>query len=185
VRAIAIVTAALTLAAAAARADDSRATTVAADERSEINAAHAGVAAGAALMILPAAVGGALEAGSDDIDVKRGGIYLLTGGMALAPIVSHLIAREWYRAVLFGALPVAAFASVVTLLQLHPDIFDAGSVATRVTYGTMICVSAIFSTVGVADSFGAARRVRARHRSLTIVPAVAPRGATLGLGGAF
>jgi hypothetical protein len=156
-----------------------------ADETSEVHAAWAGVGAGVALMIVPPAVGGAVEANSDDINVKRGSVYLLAGGWALAPVVSHLIAREWGRAAIFGALPVAAFASIVTLLQVDPTVFNEGSVATRVSYGFMLCASAISATIGVADSLGAAGRVRRRHRALSVVPSVAPHGGGLSLGGVF
>ena len=156
-----------------------------ASERAEVNAAWAGVGAGVALMIVPAAIGGAVESTSDDVNVKRGGVYLLAGGWALAPIVSHLAAREWGRAALFGAMPVAAFAAIVTLLEVDPTIFNEGSVATRVSYGFMLCIAALSSTVGVVDSLGAARRVRARHHALTLVPMLLPKGGGLAFGGVF
>jgi hypothetical protein len=156
-----------------------------ADEQSELRGAYAGIGLGTGLFVVAPTIGGTLEANYTDIDIKRGGMYLLTGGLMLAPIVSHLFAREWGRAALFGAIPTAAFVSVVTLLQLHPDIFYDGDVVTRVTYGVMICVSALGSTVGMVDSLGAPGRIRARHRSLAVVPGLVPRGGALFVGGTF
>jgi hypothetical protein len=49
----------------------------------------------------------------------------------------------------------------------------------------MLCAAALFSTIGVADSLGAARRVRERRHALSLVPTVTPRGGGLAFGGAF
>jgi hypothetical protein len=148
--------------------------------------AWSGIGVGVALAILPAAGGATLFSATDDIEPKRAGIYLLCSGIALAPIASHLIAREWRRAAYFGAVPLAATLGMVALVQLRPDVLLDGDVPTRVLFAVLISVDVLAATVGLADSLGAAERARRRNTpTLTLLPTLSPRSAGLALGGQF
>src|SRR4051794_15864607 len=75
--------------------------------RSEAPPVGWSVGLGFGLALVPMAIGGGLAATSDDLGTKHLGIELIAGGFALAPILSHLIAREWKRAAYFGIAPMA------------------------------------------------------------------------------
>jgi hypothetical protein len=95
--------------------------------------------------------------------LKRTGIYLITSGLTLAPAVSHLVAREYRRAAIFSAVPLAALVTEVVLFQVDPDVPAQGSGNTRTVFGLAISLGVLGTIIGLADTWGAADRWRARH----------------------
>jgi hypothetical protein len=139
------------------------------------------IGAGLFTALLPLAVGGAVFATHDDIDVKRASVYTMSAGLALAPVVSHLVAREWKR-VLFGVVPLAAFAATVALLQVEPSVTVYGQPDTRTLFGLLLGLSAISSGVGLVDSLLAGERHKAR---VTLAPTLGRGSYGLSLGGSL
>lgn len=139
-------------------------------------------AAGLAVAMVPLAVGGGLAATADpsDQNTKRTGIYIIATGLALAPIVSHLIAREWKRAAIFGAISVPFSVVAVSLLATQPDIIDAGTPPPRVAFGACLAIEIFASAAGLVDSFMAGDRLR---RRTVIVPLVGRGQVGLAVGG--
>jgi hypothetical protein len=164
-------------------AGHARADPVSSDERR----AWWGLGVGVATALVPAAVGASLYSAGDDFQSKHAGVYLLCGGLALAPVASHLIAREYGRALLFGALPLASMAGMVGLVESHPDVLFEGDVPRRVLFAVLISVDVLASTIGLADSLGGPDRARARRRraAFGVVPTVGAHTAGLSLGGVF
>src|SRR5262245_50064231 len=91
------------------------------------------IAAGVATALVPLAVGGGMIASSGDGQTRIAGLMVLEAGLALAPIVSHAVAREGRRALLFGALPVASAAAMAVYTALTPDVLvDLGVPSHRI-----------------------------------------------------
>ncbi len=153
-----------------------------ADEREPPVAVAAG--AGAGLAIVPLLAGGVLFASSDDDGLRRTGAYVAMAGLVLAPTVAHLAVREWKRAAIFAALPLAAFIANVVLFQIDPQVTTYGSPATRTTFGIALTCATVGATVGLVDTFGASDRWRARHRVM-VTPSVGAGGGGVTLGAAF
>jgi hypothetical protein len=118
---------------------------------------------GTAVGVAPLLAGGVLFSATDDNALKRTGVYLVMSGLTLAPVVSHLVAREYKRAAIFGAVPLAALLTEVVLFQIDPDVSAQGSGNTRTVFGIGITVGVLGAIVGLADSWGASDRWRARH----------------------
>ena len=141
--------------------------------------------AGLATAIVPLAVGGGITALADvhDDRRKRTGIDVITIGVGLAPLVSHLVAREWKRAALFSAVPLAAAAVAIGLLEGSDDLLDNGAIGPRVTFGAVLAVDIMASGIGLIDSFMA--RDRWKRHALMIIPTAGPQRAGLSLGGSW
>jgi hypothetical protein len=157
----------------------------------------ASIVAGVAAALIPLAVGGGVAA-SADVDQtaqRRAGLDVIAAGFAVAPVVSHLAAREWRRALLFGAIPMLCSIGAIAILESQPSVLDMGSPPARISYGALLAVSLVFSTVGLIDSFMAGSRGRpfpklARAQAppaftLAAAPFVARGGGGLMLGGQF
>lgn len=142
------------------------------------------VGAGASLAIAPVLAGGVLFASTGDDGLRRTGIYVLMAGLVAAPAVSHLVAREWKRAAIFAALPLAALISNTVLFQVDPQVTTDGSAITRTAFGVTVTAAVLGATAGLADTFGAADRWRARRR-LLVAPVVGAGGGGVALGGRF
>lgn len=142
------------------------------------------VGAGASLAIAPVLAGGVLFASTRDDGLRATGAYLLMAGLVVAPAVSHLIVREWKRAALFAALPLAALVSNAVVFAVDPQVTTSGSAATRTAFGVALTAAVLGATVGLADTFAAADRWRARRRVL-VAPVVGATGGGLSLGGSF
>ncbi len=142
------------------------------------------VGAGASVAIAPLLAGGVLFASSSDDGLRRTGVYVAMSGLALAPAVAHLAVREYKRAAIFAALPFAALLTNVVVFQLDPQVTTLGSAGSRTTFGVALTAAALGATVGLADTFGASDRWRARHRVM-IAPAVTAGGGGLALGAQF
>src|SRR5438045_2839547 len=100
--------------------------------------ALASVAAGAALLAYRC--GDSLSC--DRAPWRRAGIHAMATGLALAPIFSHLIAREWKRAAWFGIAPAALGILAMGLLEgMRPDdLLDSGSVTPRIVFATALAL---------------------------------------------
>ncbi|HEX9102468.1 MAG TPA: hypothetical protein VF997_09700 [Polyangia bacterium] len=154
----------------------------AADEREPPVAVAVG--AGVGLAIVPLLAGGVLFASSSDDGLHQTAAFVAMGGLVVAPAVAHLVVREYKRAAIFAALPLAALIANVIVFQLDPRVTTYGSAESRVTFGVALTAATVGATVGLADTFGAADRWRARHR-VVVAPAVGPGGGGVALGAAF
>ena len=145
--------------------------------------------AGSATALVPFAAGGAIFAGTDDSAKRRDAVVGMLSGLALAPIVSHLVVKEWARAGIFGAIPVACVVGIAVLLELRPSSTLFGQPGDRLSFGLLISLAALSSGIGLADTLGAARRVEHRpkraHLPVLPLPFVTTRGGGLVAGGTF
>jgi hypothetical protein len=147
------------------------------------------VGAGVATAMVPLAVGGGLLATTQDSTVKHAGIEVIAAGLALAPVVSHLIAHEWKRAAIFGVVPLVFGALAVGLLEGYrkDDLLDDGTPTPRVAFGAALAVELFASGAGLVDSLMARERARTRSqtRGLRIVPTFGKNQIGLSLGGSM
>jgi hypothetical protein len=139
-------------------------TRVAAEESEAPPKVALSLAIGAATAIAPLAAGGATFAARDEVDTRKAGIYTMLTGLTLAPLASHLIGREYRRALYFTAAPLAGSITAIALLESHPELLDHGHPAMRVGFGIGISVAILGAIVGLADSAGARDRWRPRQR---------------------
>ena len=142
------------------------------------------VGTGASVAIAPLLAGGVLFASTDDDGLRRTGVYLAMAGLVVAPTVEHLAVHEYKRAAIFAALPLAALLTNVVVFQYDPKTASYGSAYTRTTFGVALTAATLGATVGLADTFGAADRWRAKHRVM-VAPTVVPGGGGLALGGRY
>jgi hypothetical protein len=139
-------------------------------------------AAGLATGLVTLAVGGALL-GSDARDDRIAGSYVVMSGLTLAPVVSHLVSREWGRAGVFGGLPALGLIGMGWLLAEHPQVVDEGNKDdTRVAYVVILAWGVVSCAGGLVDSLWAGERWRNRT-NLALAPMVAPGRYGLSLGG--
>jgi hypothetical protein len=141
------------------------------------------VAAGLATAIVPLALGGGLLATADvDEDArKHAGIHIIVTGIALAPLVSHLVAREWKRAAIFSCIPIAMAALSIGLLESQGSILDEGAPPPRITFGAAVAIEVMGSLVGLIDSMMAGERHK--PRPFVIVPTAGRNSAGISIGG--
>ena len=139
--------------------------------------------AGAAVAILPLAVGGALTT-LDSRATRNAGLYVITAGLALAPIVSHLVLREWKRAAIFGAVPAASLLAMVAMLHAAPDVLtEEGGPSTRIPFAAILIAAVFSSGVGIADCILAGDRKKKSR--ITVAPAIGIHQYGLMIGGLF
>jgi hypothetical protein len=137
------------------------------------------VVGGVVTALVPLAVGGAVAAvAGDDPTGRRAGLHTVAVGLALAPIVSHLAAREWKRAAVFGAITVGLAALSIGLCEGLNAYADFGPFEGRVLFPAALAVELVASGVGLFDSLNAAERWRDRH-------AAPPAASLVKLGGSF
>ena len=143
-------------------------------------------AAGLATALVPLAVGGGIVAGASKEDVVslRAGVHVIAVGLALAPWVSHLIAREWKRAAAFGAVPLAMMVVAIGVFEGQDLGTDGGNYGWRILFGGAIALELIATGIGLADSLAAGERFRARNK-ISLSPFAGPHGGGLALGGVF
>ena len=150
------------------------------------------IAAGLTVALVPLIIGGALSApehntGQPDVSLDarlNAGLYIMQAGLALAPIVSHLIAHEWKRAAIFGAAPTVALIALAVINSAYPDataIRVQGNVPTRAAIGSMLLLSFLSSGFGLIDSLLAGERARAPGR-LSVIPTLGPGSVGLSIG---
>ncbi len=141
------------------------------------------VAAGFATAIVPLAVGGSVlaTAGENDDSPKRIGVHLIIAGLALAPIVSHLISREWKRAAIFAAAPLACAAVAIGLLEGTPNLLDEGAPPPRIAFGAALALEIVATGIGLVDSLMIKDRARKTH--VAVVPTFGRDQIGLSIGG--
>lgn len=120
---------------------------------------------GGATALVPMAIGSYLFADNLDDDHRKAGALTLVTGLALAPIVSHLAVREWARAGIFGAIPVACALGMTLLVELQPSVTAFGTPQTRLTFGMLISFATLSAGVGLIDTLGAGRRAHEQEAS--------------------
>jgi len=138
------------------------------------------MAVGIATALVPLTVGAALYAEGDSLAAKRAGFYVLEGGLALAPLLSHAVVREWTRGLVLTALPLAAFGGVVTLLELRPRPLNKTDPTGEFVLWSLVSASLLSAMIAVVDSAAAGERARSRLR---LAPATGPHHLGLTLEG--
>ena len=112
-----------------------------------------GAAIGATVVVGSLATGGALLARDTQPALQSRGLYVLAGGLAVAPWVSHAVDRRWRRAVAFGLLSLGTSVATVAESQ-RANVFDNTVGSRNLTPFIALLTAAVFgSAVGVADSF--------------------------------
>ena len=139
------------------------------------------IAAGAAVALVPLAVAGALSWQGSDGD-RTAAIYVMQTGLLLAPIVSHLVGREWGRAAIFGVVPSLAILAMALENRAagFAIVHDQGYTESRTVFVTALAVSFFSSWVGLLDSLLVGERARSR---LSLVPSLGPSQIGLAVGG--
>lgn len=132
--------------------------------------------------LVPMAIGGSMLA-RDTIPLQQGGIYVMQGGWALAPFVSHAIAGEWGRGALLSIPGLAAEAGMAGVFAYDPDVAAQGTPSSRVPFWILLGVSITGAAVGLGDSLLAGERWKTLH--LTVAPVVGRAQSGLVLGGVF
>jgi hypothetical protein len=152
------------------------------DVRDPPVAAAIGTSGGVAFVTLLA--GSVLFASTQDDGLHRTGVYVAMAGLTLAPAVGHVMVKEYKRAAIFAALPLAALIANVVVMQIDPEVTTLGSAETRSTFGIALTAAALGATVGLVDSFGASDRWRARNR-LRVARSLVPSGGGVSMGARF
>ncbi len=141
-----------------------------------------GTGAGVGLVTLLA--GGVLYSTNNDDGLRRTAAYVIFGGLVVAPVVAHLVLREYKRAAIFGALPLAAFLANAIVFAVDPKVTTFGSPTTRVTFGVALTAATVGATVGLVDCFAAGERWRKRH-PVMLAPTVSRNAGGVALGAQF
>lgn len=148
---------------------------------------RAAIAVGAFTMLVPGVIGGFRTALGADDGQKTAGLLVAAGGFAMAPVLSHMVAREWSRAAVFGIVPTVTTIAATALVLEIPDAVYRGTTASRTGFGVLLGVGMLGSVLGLVDTALAGERARDRQRAnehgLFVVPAVSKDGAMLTLGG--
>ena len=142
------------------------------------------MATGVATAVAPLCAGGAIFAGSEEIGRRQEGLWVALAGLTAAPVVGHLIAREWARAGIFGVAPLVGSALTLAMVYSYPDLLDHGNATVRVTFGFGLSLAVVGTVVGLADLPGASQRWRRRHK-VVVTPVAGAGGGGLALGGRF
>lgn len=140
------------------------------------------VGAGCVVALGAMAGGGGLAASSSQDRTRKTGFEILAGGLVLAPVVSHGIAREWKRATVFGAITLALAGTATALLEGSDEILNYGRPLTRVPFGAALAVELMVSGVGLSDSLMAGERARERRR-VALLPLVRRDAVGVAFGG--
>lgn len=140
------------------------------------------IIAGAAMAMVPMAIGGAVL-GSDDPDTRNLGAHIFLGGLTLAPLVSHGIVGEWRRGLAFAAVPALGQLGVLGVMWKDPKVTQWGLPRTRIPFGSFVCLSLLGSIVGLVDSVIAGDRLE--RRGVVVQPVIDGELTGLGVRGVF
>ncbi|HEX3696746.1 MAG TPA: hypothetical protein VH374_15305 [Polyangia bacterium] len=112
-----------------------------------------GVIAGSLTALLPLMVGSVLMSEDSRPSRQRDGVYIILGGFAAAPLVSHAVDRRWKRGTIFGlaslATTTATFINMNDRDPFDPDLANRK----RLPFGVLLSSAFFAATVGVIDSF--------------------------------
>jgi hypothetical protein len=114
---------------------------------------------GASVLVAGFIAGGAvLGSASAATSGKNAGWLTMEAGFALAPVVSHAVAGEWGRGLLFGAPAAACWGGTLALFQVDPDTIDHGSIEEQRVMWSLFGVAILSGMAGVVDAALAAGR---------------------------
>jgi hypothetical protein len=136
---------------------------------------------GCGLALGSMAAGGAIAGLGAGNRPRRTGIEIVSVGLALAPGISHAMAREWKRAALFGGTGLALATFNVILIEKSTAVLDHGPPSSRIPFGIVLATQMLVTTVGLADSLMA--RERKAGQRLAVLPLVDGRALGLSMGG--
>ena len=114
------------------------------------------------------AAGGYVLASDRSLDAKRHGLYLMHGGLTLAPLAAHLVAGEWRRGAIFSLAPALAGMGMVALLALTPEAPIRGKNKSQRIYPVLITVGVLGSAVGIFDAAFVDERRAERQRAFAV-----------------
>jgi len=141
------------------------------------------IAVGVATALVPLAVGSMIVAGAETDRSRNGGLLLAMNGLALAPVMTHLIEGERGRGLVFGAVPFAAMVAMAALMLDRPQVInDLGFPSVRLPFGAILIVAVLASGGGIADGFLAGERWRKR---VNVMPVALPGGGGIVIGGSL
>lgn len=142
------------------------------------------VATGGGVGVVTMLAGGVLYASNNDNGLRRTAAYVAFAGLLAAPVTAHLVVHEYKRALIFAAVPLAAFIANAAVFAYDPKVTTHGSPETRVTFGVALTAAILGATVGLADVFGARDRWRRRHPVL-LAPTIGRDTGGVALGAQF
>ena len=124
------------------------------------------VVSGAVAAMIPLAVGGGLMAQSNSTQdrQRRTGLDLIVSGFALAPIVSHLVGREWKRAAIFGTVSLVLAGIAIGTVEWKDGDISLSSIEAKNVFGAAVTATIIVAAAGVIDSLMAGDRWRDRQK---------------------
>jgi hypothetical protein len=126
--------------------------------------------AGAATALIPLALGAA-HAATAVGDGQRSVGYAVGGaGLALSPIVAHVVLGEWQRAAAFGAAPVASEIAICSIMTAQPDYIFHGTVFSRTVFAVLFSIDVFGAAAGLWDVAMADDPKRPFAGKLTIAP---------------
>jgi hypothetical protein len=141
---------------------------------------------GVAVAAVPLCAGGVRFATSDEVGVRQQGLWTMLAGLTVAPVVGHLVVREWARAGIFAIAPLAGSVVTLALVQSYPELLDHGHPAVRVSFGFGLSLAVVGAVVGLGDLPGASDRWRKRRaRVLAAAPLIGGGSGGVGIGGHF
>jgi hypothetical protein len=128
--------------------------------------------------------GGVMVAAYSSLETKIGGVELMTGGLAGAPMIAH--GREWKRGLLFSVVPTISAIAMAALLVDRPQVFvEGGKRDQRWGFAILLGISYVSSGIGLIDGVGSIERARRRTtaHNLAFAPLLGPDRAGILLGG--
>jgi hypothetical protein len=98
------------------------------------------------------AYGGTLLTTGHGLAVKHDGLYVMSTGLTLAPLLAHGVVGEWSRGAVFSILPALGGIGMAALLAVHPDAPIKGKDGSQRIYPVLISVSVLGSALGIFDA---------------------------------
>jgi hypothetical protein len=98
------------------------------------------------------AYGGFLLTSGHSLPAKHDGLYVMSLGLTLAPLVAHGVAGEWARGALFSVVPALGGIGMAMLLAKRPDAPIKGKQKSQKIYPVLITISVVGSAVGIFDA---------------------------------
>jgi hypothetical protein len=141
------------------------------------------LAAGAATALIPLALGAAHTATAVGDGQRSVGYAVAGAGLALSPIVSHVVLGEWQRAAAFGALPVASEIAICSIMAAEPDFIFHGTTFSRTSFAILFSIDVFGAAAGLWDVAMADDPKRPLAGGLSIGPLVGQGRYGLTVGG--
>ncbi len=129
---------------------------------------------GVATALVPLALGALHTANATNDGARNVGYGVAGAGIALSPIVSHVVLGEYDRAAIFGAVPVASEIAACSLMAAKPDLVFHGTMFSRTTFALLFSFDIFGATLGLVDVLMAGERAAKAPRA-----GLLPRGLQL------